>query len=101
MLWSISLCPLAIHRSTVPIATVKAEVPQRTLTGWLGIGEKDLKSEYEGEMWQVAPVSRMNGELPDLLDRHVYATQSSDVSGRPSSLASNALYSIMSASLKS
>ena len=44
-----------------PIPCANTCVPPRPFTARGGVGVSEMKSERTGDMWQVAPVSNMNG----------------------------------------
>jgi hypothetical protein len=46
----------------VPTPTASMDRPPNPLIGWGLMGEREVKSEMFGEMWQVAPLSRMKGK---------------------------------------
>jgi hypothetical protein len=52
-----------MERSIDPMPVAKMLEPPKPLTGRGGIGVQVRKSERSGEMWTVAPVSKMKGDL--------------------------------------
>ena len=55
-----------MERSIEPMPVAKMLEPPKPLTGRGGIAVQVRKSEHSGEMWTVAPVSKMKGDLSTL-----------------------------------
>jgi hypothetical protein len=72
-----SVVPLGRGSSIIPIVVANTKELPRPLMAQGGIECKSRKSDHTGEMWQVAPVSRINGvadgEAEEVLLLVVYA----------------------------
>ena len=55
-----------MERSIDPMPVAKMLEPPKPLTGRGGIAVQVRKSERSGEMWTVAPVSKMKGVFVDI-----------------------------------
>ena len=51
--------------------TASMDNPPRPLIGWGSIVQREIKSEAKGEIWQLAPLSRMKGDFKENMEDEV------------------------------